>query len=176
MAAQFEILPGLPGTDPRPEQFSATGHGTHSEGFVVRFLPEQSESWVGNFQGGFGQAQGVYLHPDGKNILVIAAGQGYVVDPESRTLMETWGPDIQRCLILSDLNILAVSNGLWFEGFGSNGLAWRTRRFSWDGIRSVERDDFVLRGEAFSPLDDDWHPFSLDLLSGDVDGGSYEGT
>ena len=45
----FEILTGLPGTGPWPEQFSATGLGTHSEGFVVRFVPDHGEAWIGNF-------------------------------------------------------------------------------------------------------------------------------
>jgi hypothetical protein len=51
MALRFEILPGLPPYGPLPVQFSATGCGTHREGFVVQF-DGSSVPWVGNDQRG----------------------------------------------------------------------------------------------------------------------------
>lgn len=175
MAAGFEILPGLPATGPLPEQFAAGGRGTHSEGFVVRFLPERSAPWVGNFQGGFGECQGVFAHPDGSHLIVVATGQAYVVDPESRSLLHHFGADIAAVVEVPELPALVFTNGLWFEGYGSSGVLWRSDRVSWDGLRSLSRSELTLQGEAYSPLDDAWHPFSLNLLSGRIEGGSYNG-
>ncbi len=175
MAARFEILPGLPSSGPLPEQFSATGHGTHSEGFVVRFLPEQTSSWVGNFQGGFGECQGVFPHPNGSHLIVLASGQAYIVDPESRALLHHFGADIAAVLEVPEIDALVFTNGLWFEAYGASGHLWRSQRLSWDGVRSLSRSELTLRGEAYSPLDDSWHPFSVDLTSGHAEGGSYNG-
>jgi len=83
----FEVLPGLSGVGPYPEQFSATGKGTHREGFVVRFHPHLSESWVGNFQSVLHGFTGVLLHPDGRTVIVVSGGQAYHVDPETRKLL-----------------------------------------------------------------------------------------
>lgn len=41
MMEPFRTLVGLPATGPWPEQFSATGRGTHREGFVVELNPER---------------------------------------------------------------------------------------------------------------------------------------
>jgi hypothetical protein len=174
MATRFEILPGLPGTGPRPEQFSATGHGTHSEGFVVRFLPEGSASWVGNFQGGFGECNGVFVHPNGAHLIVVAAGQAYIVDPQSHTLLHHFGADFAAVVEVPELQALVFTNGLWFDAYDASGHLWRSQRVSWDGIRSLSRSDLTLKGEAYSPFGGFWHPFSLDLASGRVEGGSYK--
>jgi hypothetical protein len=68
-------------------------------------------------------------------------------------------------------------NGLWFEAVGPNGLQWRSRRLSWDGVRDVSVSGHVLRGDAYAPEGPDgaWYPFEVDLNTGDVTGGSYTG-
>jgi hypothetical protein len=54
-------------------------------------------------------------------------------------------------------------------------LLWRTRRVSWDGVRKVALKDFSLFGEAYNPMDDSWHSFSVNLRDGKSVGGSYNG-
>ena len=77
----FRILPGLSATGPWPEQFTATGRGSHSEGVVVEFNPDTSRSWVGNFQPGGTAYDTVIVHPNGREVIVIAHGQAYLIDP-----------------------------------------------------------------------------------------------
>ena len=141
----------------------------------MRFLPEQSPPWVGNFQGGFGECHGVFLHPNRRHLIVVATGQAYVVDPESRALIHHFGADIAKVVEVPENDALVFTNGLWFEAYGATGYLWRSRRLSWDGVRSLSRTALTLWGEAYSPLDDDWHRFSVDLTSGHVEGGSYNG-
>jgi hypothetical protein len=157
-----------------PEQFSSTGRGTHSEGFVVKFIPTRGDAWVGNFQGGFGKCHGVFLHPDRKNLVVVANGQAYVVDPETRSLVAEFGADLVEAFEVPEIDLLVFTNGVHFEAIGPTGLAWRSERVSWDGVRSLARAGVTLKGEAISPIDDSWHPFTLNLRDGTHTGGSWD--
>ena len=176
MIARYEILAGLPATGPIPEQFSETGLGKHSEGFVVRFHPSTGgESWVGNFQGGFGECDGVYPEPGSVHLIVVSAGQAYVIDPENRALVRTFGGAIQGVLSVPDLGLLVFDNGIWLEGLGACGLNWKTRRLSWDGFRQIRLVGTSLCGEAYAPHANTWHGFEVNLETGHAKGGSYNG-
>jgi hypothetical protein len=171
---RWEILAGLPGTGPLPVQFSVNGQGTHREGLVVRF--NTAAAWVGNFQPGIGQYSGVVAAPGASSVIVVAAGQAYVVDPERRELARTFGGDIEVVLDLEQIGLVVFSNGLWFEAADAHGLRWQTRRISWDGMRHVEvMNGERIEGEAWSPIDDAWHGFTVTLANGDASGGSYTG-
>ena len=52
---------------------------------------------------------------------------------------------------------------------------WHTPRISWDGFQNVRLEAEQLAGEAWSPVEDRWLPFSVDLETGRIDGGSYNG-
>jgi hypothetical protein len=172
----WRILPGLPGTGPLPKQYSATGMGTHSEGFVVEFTSEKGECWIGNFQRGLSNASAVYREPGTRNPIVLAGGTAYVVDPTTRNLVRTFGGQIQVVLDDVERGQLVFGDGLWFEAVGCEGSRWRTRRLSWDGMRSVRVEGPRILGEAYSPVDQDaWHPFEVDLTDGSSTGGSYRG-
>jgi hypothetical protein len=168
-------LPGLPPYGDPAVSFSATGMGTHSEGLVVRFHRGDGSTWTGNFQRGYGQAETILTHPNGREVIVIAAGTAYVVDPSAQRLLRHFGGDIEFVGRSPDSSNLIFGNGLWFECLTSEGVGWQTRRISWDGMRNVA---FVggdqLSGEA-SALDHGWHSFNVDLRSGHVTGGSYDG-
>ena len=94
----FRTLVGLPATGPWPEQFSATGRGTHREGFVVEFNPGTSSSWVGNFQRGLTNCDAVLLHPNAHSAIVIARGQCYLIDPKDRRLVGPYWRSIAKTL------------------------------------------------------------------------------
>ena len=158
------------------EPFSATGQGTHSEGLVVRFSPAPG-SWIGNFQRGFSSLDDVFAHPDGRHVVVVAGGTAYVVDAESHSLVAQFGVDIEQIILAPANRIVLLGNGLWFEALGPTGMEWRSRRISWDGMRSVSLAGTVVRGEAYAPFGPDgtWYPFEMDAKTGAVIGGSYNG-
>jgi hypothetical protein len=171
---RFEISSGLPATGPWPEQFSATGLGTHSEGFVVRFVPDDGEPWTGNFQPGLTNWQGVYAHPNGRNALVVSGGQGYVVNPETRKLESLAGAAIAWVLSIPDRQVLLIDDqGTAFEAIGAKGREWRTRRISWDGFQNIRITGAEIGGEAWNAIDQGWEPFRVDLLTGLSEGGGY---
>ncbi|MEW6249302.1 MAG: hypothetical protein AB1716_01545 [Planctomycetota bacterium] len=171
----FEVLPGLPPYGPAAEAFSASGLGTHREGLVVRFHPPRADAWVGNFQPGLTSFSAVDLHPDGRRVIVISGGQGYLVDPADRKRTEFLGSWYVCAHRRSDL--LVLQTPIDFECIGPEGRRWRTRRLSWDGFRNVELQAGAreITGDAWSPITDEWIPFTVDLNSGSVQGGSYTG-
>ena len=164
---KFRILKGLPAYGPLPEQFSSTGVGKHSEGFVVEFYPRMSKSWIGNFQPGLGGVNDVIEHFDCHHLIVVSGGLAYVIEPETRSLANDFGGQIEFVVLISELQIILFGNGLWFEAVGPNGFIWRTRRLSWDGMRSIHREGIYLFGDGYDPMANSWVPFTVDLTSGE---------
>jgi hypothetical protein len=176
---KYKILQYLPPYGPLPEQFT-NGPRMYREGFVVEFYPENGEKWVGNFQeglggisSGVGGISNVFKHPNGKHLIVIANGQAYVIGPETRELVSEFGGQIEFSLEVIELQEIVFGNGLWFIAIGPEGLRWKSHRLSWDGMRLIRRDGYILTGESYNPMSDSWSSFSIDIKSGTTEGGSY---
>lgn len=175
-APLWEFLDGLPPYGPMAVPFSATGQGTHREGLVVRFSPPAG-SWVGNFQRGLSSLDEVFAHPNGRHIVVVAGGTAYVIEADRHSLVSHFGAQIEQVVLAPANGFVLLGNGLWFEALGPAGTAWRSRRISWDGMRKVSLAGTVVRGEAYAPEGPDgtWYPFEVDVMTGTVSGGSYNG-
>lgn len=168
----FEIMPGLPPYGPEALPFSATGQGMHREGLVVRFESDQGSDWTGNFQPGLAGIERVVRHPNGHHFVVVASGQAYVVDPTNPRTWQSFGGMITDVIEVTHLNGIVFGNGLWFEFLGPNGVAWKSRRLSWDGMRDLRIENGKIVGKSWTP-DDAWYDFKLSLTDGSAEGGSY---
>lgn len=171
MSTRWRVLDGLPPYGAMPEQFSATGQSRHREGFVVEFTPSDAPTWVGNFQRGSTSLDVVLASCSDTTVTVIAGGRAYVVHPGSRSCARTFGDQIVQVFELVDLAVF--SNGLWMEATDGELLVWRTRRLSWDGMRDAHVDGGKIVGDAYDPMSDTWTSFTVDLATGEVEGGSY---
>ena len=171
---RWEILAGLPPYGPAAVSFSATGHGMHREGLVVRFFTGSDEDWVGNFQPGLTGSADVLGHPNGKDVIVIAGGQGYIISPTSRLCLATFGGQIECVKAAPRQRMVMFVSLTDVTAIGTDGLVWHSRRISWDGMRNLRITDAKFVGEAYSPLDDGWHDFEVDLSSGMAIGGSFQ--
>lgn len=172
MAPTFEVLPGLPGEGPYPEQFTTSG-GTHREGFVVRVIPEHGAAWIGNFQPGCGGISKVLVHPDGETLLVFSRGQAYPVDPETRRLASPAVDDgVQDACAFGDQLVLAGYTGLTILGPGSQ--RWQSPRLAWDGIKDIRIEGAKLTALGWDVLGDVWRPVEVDLRDGTVKTSAYE--
>lgn len=170
----FEVLDGLPTSGPIALPFPEDGRGSFRQGLVVRFSAGDGDSWTGNFQRGFARGfDCVIHHPDGRQVVVIAGGEGYVIDPESRRQTHTFGHGINFVQHVPSLNILVFGDGIRIAIMSPDGSKWQSDRISWDGIQKIEIIDFMLRGEAWSPVSNTWHPFQLNLLTRAVIGAIY---
>lgn len=127
LSMTFRILPGLPGEGAAPKQFTYGHKRTHSEGLVVEFSPPAAPSWVGNFQPAIGSHFGTATHPNAHDVIVVAGGECYVVDPVTSELKATFGGAIQ---------------GLWTDSSGRFQLSLprgvytvRVRAFGYEEVR-----------------------------------------
>ena len=176
MSAQsinWVILPGLPGTGPDARQFSLPGGSTHREGLVLEFHPQPGESWVANFQRGSTITDGVWLHPDEHQLLVIAGGQGYLFDSASKSVVEYFGGWITIVIPASSQGTVLFGDGRGFWGF-SNGHAWESRPISRSKVRNLRLSGPTLTGEAWAyhAIDRErWLAFELDIDTGRHCGG-----
>jgi len=165
--SNFEVLDGLPPYGPTALPFPEDGREAFREGLVVRFHEAGGESWVGNFQKDFsGGFDFVIGHPDRRHVIVIAGGAGYFVDPELRRQTHMFGGGIKFAQHVANLNIVIIGDDTRIGAFSADGSGWSSERISWDGMRNIAVDGTILRGEAWSPISNCWHPFELDLLTG----------
>ena len=164
-------LDGLPVYGPPALSFPTPG--AFREGFVVEFELAGRGSWVGNFaKWDDNHPNAVFSDLGSSAVVVIAGGEGYIIDAEKRQLIREIGFDLQHIWFDSGLQAVVVSNGLRFEAFDAHRIFWQTRRISWDGLRTVERVGLSVTGEALDIPTDQWLPFRLDLQAGEVVGGS----
>jgi len=174
LMATFRIDAGLPPYGPRALSFPDPD--AFREGLVVTFTTSKGERWTGNFAHGPGQLDAVRDELGSRATIVVSHGAAYFVDVDRKAASEvTWPVEYVECV--SAQQLIVIGNGLWFEAVGASGRVWRSRRISWDGMRSLRCDGFRISGEgAYSPMGlPDWLPFELDLTSGMVEGGSYNG-
>jgi hypothetical protein len=164
MDFSLEKLAGLPTYGPPAMSFSFTGKELYSEGLVIRFTTNDGTSWIGNFQrGGMGYDY-INHHPNGKNALIIASGQGYIVDPVDRHLVGLLGGGIVDLFSHPSRHAVVLNQqNLSFAAIDATGQIWQSRRISWDGFRFLQTVGTKLSGEAWSPHNDEWHAFVLDL-------------
>jgi hypothetical protein len=162
----FEILPGLPPYGPPPLPFPASGERAFREGLVVRFHSEAGDPWIGNFQRGSESFDFVVDHPDRRQLIVIAGGEGYFVDPESRRQTHGFGGDINFAQRIESLSLVLIANRAEVAAFSADGRGWNSERLSWDGLRHLAVSGSILNGEAWSPVSSAWHPFALNLRNG----------
>jgi hypothetical protein len=171
--AWFEELPGLPAVGPLPEQFARSGRPTHSEGYVVRFVRDDGTDWVGNFQRGLTRCDLVLRHPNAADVLVIAGGEVYVVEPTLRRMKEVFGGAVVKVHELNEGRLFVLDHqGVRFEAVGPNGILWSTRRLSWDGFVDVCIESRRIVGKGWSAPDDTWRTFEVDLATGRSTGGA----
>jgi hypothetical protein len=104
-------------------------------------------------------------------MIVIAGGQGYLVDPKDRRLVELLGSQLKNAMILPEAETLVISDGLRLEGHGKSGVLWRSRRISWDGIWDLRVDAGRLEGTCWDAVNDIAVTFSVDIRTGDLVGG-----
>lgn len=171
---RFEVLPGLPPYGPPAISFTERGDQEFREGLVVRFYPEKSDSWVGNFLGGMTNYTTVLDHPNGKEVVVVACGNTCIIDPEHHVIREQVAPDTQLAILVPTLGLIVFQGVVDFSAVGSDNVRWTSSRISWDSFRNINVHDSKLTGEAWTPVGDAWVPFTLDLLTGRCTGGIYE--
>lgn len=173
MAREFKILEGLPPYGPEALSFPQ-GQLLAREGLVVRFDMTNRLYWIGNFKRGKFDISKVLNHPDGQRLVVYAGGIVYFVDPEKKSVMQEFDTYVFFAEELLQFNTIVMGDSVKFFAIDANSVRWTTPRIGWGEFREVKLSGNNLMGEAFSPLDDKWHPFEVDIRTGDAKGDTYE--
>jgi hypothetical protein len=165
----FEILPGLPPYGPMPKSFSPDGRGAHREGLVVRFPDTACGPWVGNFQPGVYNlgASTVVEHPDGQRVLVVCEGNGYVVNVDRQNVDEYLNLTIREIVSVPQHGGYLLVGDIHLEFLGREGIVWRSKRISWDGISDVKVEENVVIGTGWEP-EDTHFPFEVCMETGAI--------
>jgi hypothetical protein len=171
---RYAVLDGLPTYGPMYVPVSDDHEPFYSEGFVVRFYRSDGSDWVANFKPGRTGCSLVVDYPDTNRIIVIAKGQGYIMTPDQQQPIDTFGIDISHAIETED-NKLVLVDDIYVRLLEDKGTVWQSERISWDGIKDVKLEDCMLTGLSYDPMDSiyEWIPFSINLDTKEITGGSY---
>jgi len=126
-------------------------------------------SWIGSFVRGHASVSTIFMMPDGKHLFVSAEGAGYIIDAQSRTLVEEIGTEITGVMRDDPMTVFFVNhNDRRLEAFGTSGRLWKTDPIGSGGFRRMAISDDKLVGEARHPSRPGWAGFSVTLATGDV--------
>ncbi len=171
---KYEILDGLPPYGSMYIPISESGEEFYNEGFVVRFFRNDGSNWIGNFKTGWTKYSDVFELPNTDKIIVIAYGQGYIMTTEEQRPFATLGIGIAK-ILRTDNNRFIAADQTDLTIIEADGIIWRTERISWDGFEDLTLKNNTVTGLSFGPmeLNDTGVPFSFDLDTKELTGGSY---
>ncbi len=162
---QYEILNSLPTYGPMYVPISDNGEPFYFEGFVVRFYKTDGAEWVANFQPGSTDLKQIISFEKNKNLLIIACGTCYIMNPNETKPIEVFG--VNDRVVLHDQTGLTIIE--------PDGTHWNTERISWDGLAEIKIEDNLVYGLAYNPMHDadEWVGFKYDLDAKTLTGGSF---
>jgi hypothetical protein len=117
---------------------------------------------------------GIHACPNPDQLCAVAGGYAYIID----TLHPEHSTHISLKPVAS-IHPAPTNNLLLFTGFhtilacGPTGEAWHTQRLSWEGIRITDIEGHTLHGTGWNMLTDKEHPFTVDLRTGQHQGGGF---
>ena len=117
---------------------------------------------------------GVWGCPAAAEMCAVAGGYAYVIDtsrPEVSILVEVRPVVAVRELV--DEGLLLFAGFHTVVGWGRDGMAWESGKLSWEGVRLGSVEGGMLHGFGWDVRTDRELPFTLDLRTGEHEGGGY---
>lgn len=150
------------------------GEAFYSEGFPVRFFRPDGTTWVANFEIGWTDLKGIYQLLGSSNLLVIAGGICYLMNPEDTKPISVFGVGYSSILIADDGRLI-LQDDISLTIIETSGDYWITERISWDGIKSLKLERDLVWGFSYDPMNslDEWVVFTIDIKTRVLTGGSY---
>jgi len=117
---------------------------------------------------------GLYACPNPDELCAVAGGYAYIIN----SLDPTRSTHIALKPVV-EVREVPSHNLILFVGFhtvlayGSNGEAWQTSRLSWEGLRISSIEGDTLHGIGWNMLTNNDVPFTVDLRTGQRQGGGY---
>lgn len=117
---------------------------------------------------------GVWGCPLAREMCAVAGGYAYIIDtsrPETSTHLPLRPAVNLRSLVEHKLLLFAGFHTV--AAWGLNGMAWESGRLSWEGLRLGPVVGDVLHGFGWDVTTDRELPFTLDLRTGQHEGGGF---
>ena len=170
----YEKLESLPTYGPIHISVTENNENYFSAGFPIRFFKNDKTNWVANFKPGWTELNEIFEIVNQSNLIVIAGGMFYLMNPENEKPIKAFGGGFERYLkskngkiILQDQTDLTVIE--------PNGEHWSSERISWDGIKNLKLIGNLISGLSYDPMNEEneWVEFELNIENRKVEGGSY---
>ncbi len=157
-------------------RISADKKPFYSEGYVVKFKKSDGEEWIANFRPGWTDYDNVFDFPENNLIVVLAGGQGYIMDPDEEKPKMTFGLTITAVIQNDDGSLICSDNVHILVLDKSSSELWKSNRISWDGIKNLKLLKNKLHGQSYDPTNSKqpWSNFTLDLETKEINGGSFQ--
>ena len=117
---------------------------------------------------------GVFACPNPDELCAVAGGYAYIVDtahPEHSTHIAL--KPVVEVRSLPEQNLLLFSGFHTIVAWGEDGVAWQTAKLSWEGFRITAIEGDTLHGFGWNLMTDKEVAFSVDLLTGQHQGGGF---
>jgi hypothetical protein len=117
---------------------------------------------------------GIFPCPRPEEMCAVAGGYAYIVDtthPESCTHIAM--KPVVEVRSLPEQNLLLFSGFHTIIAWGEQGQAWQTAKLSWEGLRITGIEGNTLHGFGWNLMTDKEVAFSVDLLTGQHQGGGF---
>jgi hypothetical protein len=117
---------------------------------------------------------GVFACPNPDELCAVAGGYAYIVDtthPEHSTHIAL--KPVVEVRSLPEQNLLLFSGFHTIVAWGEDGQVWQTTKLSWEGLRITSIVGNTLYGFGWNLMTDKEVAFSVDLLTGQHQGGGF---
>lgn len=117
---------------------------------------------------------GIFGCPRPQEMCAVAGGYAYVIDtaqPEQCTHIAL--KPVVAVHTLHEQGLLLLVGFHSIVAWGRQGLAWETAKLSWEGVRITNIEDDTLHGFGWDLMTDKEVEFSVDLLTGQHQGGGF---
>ena len=168
----YRILSSVP-NDSISERFNTKDTERERETLLLEVLPDTGNNWVGIFQPGHYEFSGVYQHPNSIDLIIVSRGQGYIINPESRQLLETFNGCIFSVIDLPETYYILFQDASSLLCYDCSGFLWENTEIAWDSVRGLKVTGNILSGEFHRSHEDVWASFWLNLKTGSVHKGEY---
>ena len=117
---------------------------------------------------------GLFPCPRPQEMCAVAGGYVYIVDtahPEHCTHIAL--KPVVEVRVLDQQNLLIFVGFHTLIAWGEQGQSWQTAKLSWEGLRITSIEDNTLHGFGWNLMTDKEVAFSVDLLTGQHQGGGF---
>ncbi|MEL6458887.1 MAG: hypothetical protein AAFQ91_11635 [Cyanobacteria bacterium J06621_15] len=159
------------------EEFKVTNEQISKTGLIVEIISNTGSKYVGNFESGYSQFSGVYQHPNKNDLIVVSRGQGYIVNSQSKQLLNTFGGKIINVIyiphLIKDTYSILLINEYCLLCYDSSGFRWQNAEILWNRVRGLQVNDFRLTGEFYCIQEHSWNKFWLNLINNEFHLGEF---